>query len=280
MKSGMLVGFGILIVCLSVSGISAQTTVVIGSFENKSDAFYLDSWERSIPEIMRSYFSGREDVSVLERDKVGRVLQEKALGMSGLTSAGEDTLNPLSAADFILSGTIDKQDGKIVITADLVRVKTGQVITERVTAYKRSVKEQMVAMLVNNILFRINNRGKYQATRIIASNAFWYWSASSALLGIGALVSHFIYLDNYKKYHQNEQLEKFDGYYNKANTANKISVTLVAVSVAAAGGALAAWINQKKTQTISAGHTSPVTFVPEIKLNYEKNIIFGIVVHF
>jgi len=269
-----------MLLLIAVQTSFAQTALVIGAFNNKSDELYLDSWQRSVPEIIRSYLSTQKDIRVLERDNVGSVLQEKALSMSGLTETTTDSLDKLSAADFILTGNIDHQDNKIVITADLVRIKTGQVITERVLAADRTYKQAMVTMLVDNILFRLNNQGSYQSSKIIPSNAFWYWAASAVALGGGALVSRTVYLDNYKKYHKTDQLEKFDGYYDKANAANKTAIALFVLSVGAASGALATWIRQKNTQTISAGHAARVTFVPEIKWNHEKKIILGLSLHF
>ena len=275
-----LVLFRTVLMVLPLFGL-AQTTIVVGAFNNKSNRMFLDGWQRSIPDIIRSNLSMEEDIQVLQRDKLNKVLEEKALGQTGLIdSARSSVLSPLSAADFILTGTIDSQDGNIVITADMVRVKTGQVVTERVLAADRSFKEPMTAMLVNNLLFRLNKQGVYINEKIVPSHVFWYWSVSTLVFGAGAFVSRSVYLDNYKKYHAAERLQDFDGYYTKANNANKLSSTLFILAAGAATGALTAWFRQKKSQTISSGFKSEITVLPKIKWDYEKNLTLGFNIHF
>jgi len=101
-------GFIFIIVCL-FGKVQGQVTVAIADFKNQSDAFYLDSWEKSVPDFLKSELSVSPRITIVERRALESVLQEQALSMTGLVdSTTAQQVGGLIGAQYIISGTINK----------------------------------------------------------------------------------------------------------------------------------------------------------------------------
>ena len=149
----------LLFLFLLFNSVHAQLRIAVSDFSNKSDVLFLDAWERSVPNLLRSNLSASDQVTVLDRSKLDKVLEEQALSLSGLTDSSQvKSIGKLLGAEFILSGTIDQQNDEIVVSADLVRVKTGEIQTEIVRSYNKSHKAAMVEMLADNLLYRLTDQ--------------------------------------------------------------------------------------------------------------------------
>ena len=57
--------------------LDAKVTVVISTFKNESGHYYLDSWEKSIPDMLSSELSTSDDIIVLERQALEEILKEQ-----------------------------------------------------------------------------------------------------------------------------------------------------------------------------------------------------------
>jgi uncharacterized protein YdaL len=66
----------ILLLILLCRPITAQLTLAIGDFKNDSEVFYLDAWEKSIPEFLKSDLARSDKLIVVERQQLEAVLQE------------------------------------------------------------------------------------------------------------------------------------------------------------------------------------------------------------
>lgn len=219
---------------LIVASAFSQVRVAVSDFSNKSDALFLDAWERSVPNLLRSNLSSSDYVTVLDRSKLDKVLEEQALTLSGLTDTSNvKSIGKLLGAEFILSGTIDQQNDQIIISADLVRVKTGEIQTEIVRSYNKDHKEAMVEMLADNLLYRLTGEGSYQKQKVFRSNSIWYWTGAAVLLGGAAVLTNSQYKDNQEKYDSATELKEFDKYFDRTNSS-KTLFTGLAVSAGVA----------------------------------------------
>jgi TolB-like protein len=234
----------------------AQVRVAVSDFSNKSDALFLDAWERSVPNLLRSNLSSSDYVTVLDRNKLDKVLEEQALTLSGLTdSSNVKSIGKLLGAEFILSGTIDQQSSQIIIIADLVRVKTGEIQTEIVRSYNKDHKEAMVEMLANNLLFRLTGEGSYQQQKVFRSNALWYWTGATVLLGGATIFTNTRYKDNQDKYDSATELKEFDKYYDKTNSSKALFTGLAVSTGVALVGTVIDLLSGDDANIIRSGKT-------------------------
>ena len=243
-------------ILLSVA-VHAQVRIAVSDFANKSDALYLDAWERSVPNLLRSNLSASDQVIVLDRNKLDKVLEEQALTLSGLMDSSRvQSIGKLLGAEFILSGTIDQVNDEIVISADLVRVKTGEIQTELVRARNKEYKEAMVEMLSENLLYRLTGDGNYQQEKVFSSNSIWYWTGATVLLGGATLVTNSMYQDNKDKYGSTHQLKEFDRYFDDANTSKTLFTGLAVTTGIALIGTVIDLISGDESNTIQSGRSA------------------------
>jgi TolB-like protein len=275
----------ILLLFLLISGLYkplyAQVNIAVSGFTNKSNEMYLDAWERSVPDLLRTYLSANNDVAVLSRDRLETVLQEQSLSMSGLIDSSQvQSIGKLLGAEFILSGSIDQQNGDYVISADLIRVKTGQIQTEIVRSANRDFQDQMVEMLAGNLLYKLTSTGEYKQQMSFKSNSTWYLTGTTLLLGGITLLTNNYYNDNLEKYRKATRLKDFDTYYDKANTSKNL-VTGFAV----AAGVAAIWtiidlIHGDEANTIQSGRKSHSLINSNIYFAGNNEIKVGLQIHF
>ena len=76
---------------------NGQVRIAVSDFTNKSQALFLDAWERSVPNLLRSNLSSSDQVIVLDRNKLDKILQEQALTLSGLM----DSINVQSIIHYL-----------------------------------------------------------------------------------------------------------------------------------------------------------------------------------
>ena len=95
---------------------AAQTTIAISDFSNRSDKFYLDTWETKIPEFLKSELSRSPQLVLVERNHIKAVLDEQALSLSGLidTSTVQE-FGKLAGAEYVITGTIHEDGSRIRI---------------------------------------------------------------------------------------------------------------------------------------------------------------------
>ncbi len=278
MKSSLLTVF---VIALFTIPLQAQIHIVVADINNASDAFHLDTWERSVPEMLRAEFSRLPDFVVLEREKLDALFEEHKLALAGfLDSSAVKEVGELMGAEFILHGTIHKIDRRYRIDVNIIRVKTGQVKTEKVEAPDADHLNEMVGLLVHNILYHLTGQGAYKEQVSIARHPTKYFFAATVGFGILGVVANNSYLDNKDKYDQASLLEDFDTYYDKANNARQLSVAAYALGGAALVGTLYCWIRNMATEDITAHREQNMQISPTVKTGYNREVMLGVQIRF
>jgi TolB-like protein len=259
----------------------SQVNVAVSNFSNESDVLFLDAWERSVPTLLRSHLSGNKDIVVLDRDRLDKVLEEQALTLTGLIDSSDvQSIGKILGADFILSGKIDKQNNDFVISADLVRVKTGQIQTEIVRSANQDYKEAMVEMLASNLLYRLSGQGEYQTQKVFKSNSIWYWTGTTLLLGGATLATNSYHEENLDKYKDAGKLKDFDKFYDRANDSKKVFNVLGILAGSAAIGTLVDLLSGSEENEIRSGHSMQSSIKSTIYLTGNDDIQIGLQIHF
>lgn len=278
--SGLL--FLVLSITLTLSfNLLAQIQVVIGEFDNESDKFYLDQWERTIPDLLQTKLSGSPDIMVLERRKLKAVLEEKALALSGLMdSTNAQKIGTLLEAEYVIFGSIHEINGQYRIDASVVKVSTGQLQSEKVVSPDQEHLSQMMELLGNNILFNLTGKGKYKDRIKLTSYPTKYFLAATVGLGVSAALVRSEYNKNLDEYHNNTELEQFNELYDKANRNNKLSVVLASLTATALLGTIYCWIRNLSPQEIYADNSPSKTIQPYLAINWKNEVKVGVQIHF
>jgi len=268
----------LLFLFILLNNVFGQVRIAVSDFSNKSDVLFLDAWERSVPNLLRSNLSASDQVTVLDRNKLDKVLEEQALSLSGLTDSSQvKSIGKLLGAEFILSGTIDQQNNEIVISADLVRVKTGEIQTEIVRSYNKDHKVAMVEMLADNLLYRLTGEGSYQQQKVFRSNSIWYWTGATVLLGGAALYTNSLYRENQDNYDSATDLKNFDKYFDRTNSSKTLFTGLAVSTGVALVGTLIDLMSGDASNTIKSGHTGQSVLKSNVYLTGKE---IGLQIHF
>jgi TolB-like protein len=231
----------------------AQITVAVTDFTNQSSEFYLDAWQKSVPELLKTELSSSEGMILVERGQIESVLDEQALSMTGLIdSSTAQKVGGLLGAEYVITGTINKNGDWIIINAKILRVVSGKMIGEMVRARDSEYLSEMVTLLSNNILHSLLNERTYRDKIELKKYPTTYFLAGSVLLAGGAIWANNTYQKKLDEYHQTTALSEFDNTYDQANTYYKTRNVLIILSGAALAGTLYCWINNLNPDAVIA----------------------------
>jgi len=257
--------------------VSAQISVAVGDFENRSDWLYLDSWANKIPDYLQHELSGNPDIIIVERDQLEEILNEQALSMAGLTdSLKVREVGQLIRAQYIITGTVTRDDPWLRIDAKVINTSTGKVITEKVQSKDRSRLNEMIRLLGNNLGYQLSGHGSYQKSMKIGKYP------TGALLGI-TLVSgittgwlHHAYHQKREEYQQTQCISAMDAAYNSANRLYKTRNVFIGLTGTALIGTLYCWLNNLSPEEVMA---SQFIWMPYV--NHEKGeMVIGLQISF
>ena len=238
----------------AVIPLCAQMTVVITDFKNHTDSFFLDTWEQTVPEYLKSELSRSDKIVVLERRHLETVLQEKALAMTGLMdSSTVQEVGSLLGAEYVISGTISESGSDVRIDCKIIRVSTGQVKTERVQAPDAGYQGEMMSLLGNNVMYTLAGEGTYRSRDVIKKYPTTYFLAATAGLAIGTAVIGKAYNDQLDAYQQATRLSEFDERYDTANNLNITKIVFATLTGAALLGTIYCWVGNMNPDEIKAG---------------------------
>ena len=260
----------------------AQVTVAIGDFRNISDVYFLDSWERSVPEFLKSELSHSEKIVIVERQQLETVLQEQALSMTGLIdSTTAQKVGQLLGAEFVLSGTINQTGKWTRIDAKLIRVSNGQIKSEKVQAPDQDHLTEMVALLGNNLKFSLAGEGRYQQKITLTNYPTTYFLGATVGLGVATLIINNAYNKKLDAYQQASRLSEFDDTYDAANTLHKTRTVFLALTGVAVVGTIYCLIQNLSPQEITAfQNTSSVKYRPTIGIDKDGGIYASVQISF
>jgi TolB-like protein len=261
--------------------LTAQIRVAIGEFENQSNAFYLDQWERTLPDLLQAKLSKSSNIVVLERRKLKAVLEEKALALTGLMdSTDAQTIGNLLEAEYIIFGTIHHLDNQYRIDASIVKVSSGQIQSEKVVSPDQNHLSEMAELLGNNILFNLTGTGKYRNRIKLTRYPTKYFLAAAVGLGAATIVAQSQYNKYLDDYRNNDELEKFDRLYDKTNRTKKLSVGLATVTGTVLLGTIYCWIKNLSPTEIYAHNPGGKTTQPYLAINWKNEVKIGVQIRF
>lgn len=259
----------LLILFVIIGSAPGQIHLAVTDFSNNSDVYFLDSWERSVPDLLRAELDKSTDIVVLERDKLDKLFEEQKLALAGfLDSSTVQEVGQLAGAEFIISGSVDKVGRRFRIDVNLIRVKTGEMHIEKAIAPDSDHLQEMIDLLSNNIIYFLSGKGKYQPSVSIASYPTKYFLAATVGFGTAALLFNESYRENKKNYDETIALEKFDPYYDKANNARKLSIAMVSCAGAAFIGTVYCWLKNRSIEDVTADIGDEVNISPAVSINH------------
>lgn len=272
--------FIILLIMFSLT--AAQVRVAVGNFENVSDVIFLDGWSRSVPQLLQTELSRYNGMTLLERQKMEEIFKEHELALSGFVedSTLVEQLGKLSGADIVLAGSINKIGGKYRIDVNLIRVNTTTVRVESAEATDKDHLKDMIDILANNIAYQITGSGKHKAAIKIKSFPTIWFLGSGLVFGGLTLWANDAYKTNLDKYNNNTELGKFDNYYDKANSANKLTGLMGGLAATAVLGGLYCWIRNLNGPEIRAKTAKEDQLKTSFYINPTGEKSFGIQINF
>ncbi len=204
---------------LLTTQLKSQVTLAISDFKNRSSEFYLDAWEKSVPDLLMSELSTESGLRLVQRRQLESVLQEQALSMTGLVdSSTAQKIGSLLGAEYIVTGSIDKNADWMMIYANIVKVSTGETKAEFVRAGNQNYLNEMIDLLANNIANALLGTGEYREKIEIKKYPTVYFLAGTVVLGAGTIWANDQYLKKKDAYYQTTGLSDFDTSYDEANS--------------------------------------------------------------
>ncbi len=260
---------------------TAQLRVAITNFENQTDVLLLDAWARNLPDYLGIELGASPQITLLERNRLKEIFAEMHLALSGFVqdSALVEKIGKLAGADVIISGVITQVEDHYVILAHITRVKTTEVMVEKVEAPDVQHFKEMVQLLGNNIRFRLTGEGTYQTKRALKRYPTTYFLLGTIVSGVVAGVLEHQSQKAYDDYHSAVSLKDFDTYYDRANQLKKWSNAFVALAGAGLVGTIFSWLKNMKQADLKAGSQPAVSV--DYQWNFQrKGVRFGLAIHF
>ncbi len=273
--------FSVIIMLFLWTSSSAQIRVVIGEFSNESDQFYLDQWEKTIPDFLQTKLSGSPDLVLLERRKLKTVLEEKALALTGLTdSTTAREIGTLLEAEYVVFGSVHYVDQSYRIDASIVNVRTGQIRAEKVVSPDQKELSKMIELLGNNVLYNLTGKGEYRDKMKISKTPTRYFIAATVGFGVVTILLNNEYQKKKDEYRQNKELDRFEDLYNDANRAKKATVVLASLTGTALAGSIYFWIRGLSPKEIYARNLDQNHLVPYLTMNVRNKVKIGVQIYF
>lgn len=257
---------------------AAQTAIAISDFSNRSDKFYLDTWETKIPEFLKSELSRSPQLVLVERNHIKAVLDEQALSLSGLidTSTVQE-FGKLAGAEYVITGTIHEVGNRIRIDAHVINVSSGRTISEKVLASKTDYLSEMVALLGSNLRHQLTGSGGYQNKMVLKRFPTRYFLIAGLAAFGATAVMHQTYIGKRDDYRLATDLEEIGRLYDDANRDNRIRLVLAGATGATLLGAFYCWLRNRSPEEILAGDPP---LQPYLALPQQGGYGVGIQIHF
>lgn len=264
---------------------SITLTVAVLDFKNNSGLFNLDVLEKNLPEMLKTELShAGSRIWVVERQKLEMILQEQALGQTGLIDQKTaQAVGQLAGAQYLLTGEISLSGSRLRIDCHILKVETGQVRGEKVIGSGRRVSDDMVRLLASNILYNLTGEGRYRESLRVKSYPTSWFVLATVLTSAATGVAHGISHDAYRKYQSASDLEDFDKYYNRAGNLRKVRNVTAIVSGALAITSAHLWLkNRSEKNRIFAGTAPKISWRAQSMAicAHEATIHLGVAINF
>ena len=234
-------------------------TVAVVDFKNGSGMFSLDALERNVPEMLKTELShAGAGIVVVERRKLEMILQEQALGQTGLIDEKTaQAVGQLAGAQFLLTGEIVMAGARLRIDCHILNVATGRVRGEKVIGHDREVLDDMIRLLASNIVYNLAGEGQYRESLRVKQYPTKWLLASTLLAATAAGVTHALSREAYQQYQSATELDEFDKYYDRASDYRTARNVLAVVSGALAVATVNFWLKGNAEQNQVFAGTAP-----------------------
>jgi len=198
---------------------AAQTiTVAIADFRNETGLFVHSRLEKTIPEMLKTDLAQTGSLTVVERSRLQAVFEEQALGQSGILQIEQaQQVGRMVGAQYVISGEISRQGGRLRVDAHIVRVETGEVAGEKVTGPDAEAIEKMVHLLARNVAYNLTGAGSAVSKVRVHEYPFYWAFAGAAAAGVTAGILHHTYRQEYDRYQESEKFDNIARHYDRAN---------------------------------------------------------------
>ncbi len=261
--------------------LQAQLRVAITNFENQTDEILLDGWQRNLPDYLAVELGDSKQIVLLERNRLKELFTEMHLALGGFIqdSALVNKIGKMAGADVIISGIITRVEGRYLLLAHLTRVKTSEVLVEKVEAPDNKHFRQMVHLLANNIRFKLVGEGQYKSRASLKkypTKTFLLTTLASGLIA-GALENGS--KKSYQDYHNATSLELMEKHYDKANQLHKLSGLFGTIAGVGILATTYSWLKNMRQADLKAGSEQKLSVQYEWQFS-GKGAGFAIRIHF
>jgi len=119
-------------------------------FQNNSPHKNWDYMQKAIPEIISSEISHWSNAKVVERGQISRIIDELELFSAGFIKPDElEKFGKFTGANTLIFGSITDLGGTIIVSAKVVEVETGEIITG---ATARGEEEKDLDILIKQLV--------------------------------------------------------------------------------------------------------------------------------
>ncbi|MCK5145734.1 hypothetical protein KAR48_03200 [bacterium] len=256
---------------------AAQVTVAIGNFQNESDRFFLDDWERQIPSYLHDHLSGKQGIVIVARQDLKTVLDEHALSMTGrIDSSMAMLIGRLLSAQYLITGSIHRNHSGVRIDVHIIHTATGRMIAEKSQSPTRDYLDKMTQMLAANIAYQLTGISPYCKKIELQKYPTKHFAAGTALALVTTMILHSDYQNKQREYRSMTTLADFDPAFDRANRSYTLRNTMMLVTGIGAVSTLFCLLKNISLEAITASNP-PVQ--PQFGLSREE-VMLGLSIHF
>jgi hypothetical protein len=205
----------------------------------------------------------------VERQKLAAILQEQALGQTGvLDDKTAQRVGQLVGAQFLVNGEISTVGSRLRIDCHILKVETGQVRGEKVIGPGREAIDDMVRLLAANLIFNLTGAGEYRQARRLKQYPTSWFVLATALASAATGAAHWVSHEAYRQYQSDTRLEQFDSDYNRANNFRKARNGLAIASGALALASISFWIKNRSENNQILAMTAPPNVQPKREITF------------
>lgn len=134
-------------------------TVAVLPFEASSDE--LKDVAPEVSFLINTYLSGKEGISLVERDKLDKALSEMEIGISGTVASGTAAkIGQITGAKILITGRVFAVQNELFLVAKIIGSETSQVFGESVNISLRDSYADASKMLADKIVKTILDKGE------------------------------------------------------------------------------------------------------------------------
>jgi TolB-like protein len=238
---------------------SATITLAVLDFKNTSGLFAFDGLEKRIAEMLKTELSGPDSpLLVVERQKLEALLQEQALGQTGvLDEKTAQAVGQLLGAQFLLTGEISTMESRLRIDSHILKVATGEMRSEKVIGPGQEALDEMIALLAANVRFNLTGEGAHRQSQRLKKYPVAWSLLATVLTSAATGVTHWISHEAYQDYQSATRLEDIETRYDRAENFRKARNGLAIASGILAMVSLNLWIKNRSEDNAIFAMTVP-----------------------